>query len=48
MARRAVLAAFSGGTSVPNATNPSLGEAPVPRLHGAGTPQRGVPTFNSM
>jgi hypothetical protein len=44
MARCAVPAAFSGGTFVPGATNPSLREAPVPRLHGAGTPQRGVPT----
>jgi hypothetical protein len=44
MARCAVPAAFSGGTlrAWSKATNPSLGEAPIPRLHGAGTPQRGV------
>ena len=46
MARYAVLAEFSGGTLCgPGATNPLLGKAPVPRLHGAGPPQLGVPTL---
>ena len=48
MARCAVPAAFSGGT--PRAQRHELiaSEALVPRLHGAGTPQRDAPTSASM
>ena len=43
MARCAVPAAFSGGTLRAQGHELIAGQTPVPRLHGAGTPQRGVP-----
>ena len=48
MARCAVPAAFSGGTLRAQRHELIAREALIPRLHGAGTPQRGVPTFNSV
>jgi len=49
MTRCAVSAALSGGTF--RAPGPRIGRSvmrPFPRLHGAGTPQRGAPTFTSV
>ena len=46
MARCAVPAAFSGGILRVEG-HESIARS-VPRLHGAGTPQRGVPTFASV
>ena len=48
MARCAVPAAFSGGTLRAQGHELIAGQTPVPRLHGAGTPQRGIPTFTSV
>jgi len=47
-ARCAVPAAFSGGT-LRVADHKSIAWwSTIPRLHGAGTPQRGIPTFTFM
>jgi hypothetical protein len=46
MARCAVPAAFSGG--ILRVEGHKSIARPVPRLHGAGTPQRGIPTSVSM
>jgi hypothetical protein len=45
MARCAVPAAFSGGTLRAPDHKLIARWSTIPRLHGAGTPQRGIPTF---